>query len=133
MVSKEIAKEELKKWAEYKRIPAHKLNDETNNRIAEEIVAEIESGDLVLTDNFEWEYNLKFPIEIANTKVSQLKFKPRISQGRLDAAYKKLDMKDFGGKFVATIAVLTEQPESTIKCLDTVDASLCNAIASYFF
>jgi len=130
-VTREIAVAEFEKWTSYKRLPKNKLEDEVTKRCAEEMIAEIEEGTLSLNEAFEWEYDLKFPID--NTNITKLVFKPRISQGVLDARYKKIEAKDFGGRLIATISALTGENEGTIRCLDTSDSSLCNAIVSYFF
>lgn len=132
-VNKQTATLEFEKWVAAKKMSASKVNGDGMKSVSETIISEIEDGNLTLNENNEWVYDLKFPVKTGDTSIDRLVFKPRVQAGRLDARYKKLDMKDINGRYACIIAELTGENEGIAKSLDTEDSSLCNAIASYFF
>lgn len=131
-VSREVAVEEFKKWADFKRLKNSKL--EALKDCQDEIIESICEGILILKDNFEFEQNLNFPIgkdSDVNT-ISKLIHKPRLNVGVINANMKGIKNTDIDGRLAGYICAVTGEPSGIIKALDTTDYSLALCIAQYF-
>jgi hypothetical protein len=128
-VSPEIAKEEIEKWLDYKKVSQSKRDSFAENlKALEEAIIE---GSLVLNENFEFVQDLKFPIG-EEVRTTQLVFKPRLKESTLAVHTTGLKIDDFYGRLYATVAALTGKPRDLIKSLDTEDYSIGKNIAFFF-
>jgi len=135
----EKAKEEFEKWLEHKKIkPSRRKTYETQE---ETLVEAIADGDLVLKDDFTFEYTLLTPVETDNGEVilDKLVFKPRIRKQELINHYKGLKPDDADGRLLATMAALTDRTEAKMPItrqligkIYTEDMAVCESLAIYF-
>ena len=138
-LTKEQAKAEFDKWAEFKHL---RENKRKAFEAQEEIITEaLQYGDIVLKDDFTLEYKLIYPIQTDTGEevVSVLKFKPRIRKQDMISHYRGIKVDDADKRVLATIAALVDKSESTIPItknligkLYTEDMEICEAIAVYF-
>lgn len=128
-VSSEIAKEEVLKWLDHKKVSQSKRESFADNlKALEEAIVE---GSLVLNENFEFIQELKFPIG-EEVQTSTLTYKPRLKESTLSVHMNGVKIGDFDGRLYATVAALTGKPRDLIKALDTEDYSIGKNIAFFF-
>jgi hypothetical protein len=127
-VSLEIAKEEITRWLDFKKVSESKreVNKETIS-LLEEGVAD---GYLVVNEDHTLTHNLKFPIE-GELPIKSLTYKPRITVGELQAKNKKQGT-DLGSMIIGYAAAISSQNTGVIKKLDTDDYSITQAVALFF-
>lgn len=138
-ITREQANIEFDKWAEYRKLRDGKRKSFEQQ---EELIKEVmQTGDLVLKDDFFFEYKLNTPITNDNGDeiVSVLRFKPRIRKQDLINHYRGVKPDDVDRRLLATIAALTDKSESTLPItknligkLYTDDMEVCESIALYF-
>ncbi len=128
-VNPEIAKEEVLKWLEFKKVSQSKRDSLADNiKAIEEAIAE---GCLVLNEQCELVQQLKFPIE-SEISTSTLTYKPRLKESTLAVHMTGVKITDFDSRIYATVAALTGKPRDLIKSLDTEDYSIGKNIAFFF-
>jgi hypothetical protein len=128
-VSKEVAGSEIERWLDYKKSSEAQRVSYADQ--IEQLSNAIESGDLVLNEDFSFTYKLKFDTG-GEEPVKELKFKPRISIGSLQKSLEGVKTSDADGRITAYIAALTGQPKGVIRALDTADYSIPQAIVVFF-
>jgi hypothetical protein len=128
-VNPEIAKAEVEKWLDYKKVSQNKKESYADNiKALEEAIVE---GYLSLDDNFNFVQQLKFPIE-SEVSTSVLTFKPRLKESQVSLHLTGVKIGDFDGRLYAYVAALTGKPKDLIKALDTEDYSIGKNIAFFF-
>ena len=131
-ISKEVALKEVQKWLDYKKVDVETIDD--IDKQIDALALSISKGYLVLTKDFSWEHNLKFPIEKEGGAVacSKLVYKPRLKLSEVERATERVDMKSSFQLIRAYITALTGQNSGIIKNLDTADQKIATAIALFF-
>ncbi len=129
MVVIEVAKQEVEKWLDYKKVSPKKRESYADNIDA--LAESISEGFLVLTENFEFELTLKFPFG-TDVKTEKLTFKPRLAVGEAQNYLQGVKATDIDGRMLAYVAALTVKPKELIKKLDTDDFSVCQNIVLFF-
>jgi len=130
MINKDTAKEEITRWLDYKKIrPAER---ESNDIFIERLISAIESEQLVLTENYELDFTLAFPVEGDGVTLTKATFKPRMSALDRERATKGIGSGDGYGRINAIAAELCGQPRGIVKKLDTEDYKIVEAIAVFF-
>jgi hypothetical protein len=130
MINKETAKEEIKKWLDYKKIrPADR---ESNDVFIDRLISAFESGQLVLTDDMDLEFEFAFPVQGEGTNFTKATFKPRMSALERESATKGITAGDGYGRINAIAAELCGTPRGIMKKLDTEDYKIVESIAVFF-
>lgn len=128
-VTPEIAKAEVEKWLDFKKVSHTKRDSYADNiKALEEAIVE---GYLSLDDNHELIQQLKFPIG-SEVETSELKYKPRLKESTVSLHLTGVKIGDFDGRLYAYVAALTGKPKDLIKSLDTEDYSIGKNIAFFF-
>lgn len=126
-VTLEQAKKEFETWFEAKRLPSY-LKDKKSDDI-DVIVNAIQEGNLVLNEDNTFTQVLAFPTE----RVSELKYRFRVSEGELAAGLKGIKVDDLVGQMpIGYVSVLTGEVRGNIRALDTADLTVGKAIAAFF-
>lgn len=125
---------EIDRWLDYKKVTQNKRKDAKDS--TEVLVEAVKCGDLVLNhDTMELELILKFPIKGTEQPIkeySSLRFKPRVTVGQINQRLRGVKATDSDQRLVSYVAAITSQPTALIEKLDTVDAGICQAIATFF-
>ncbi len=74
---------------------------------------------------------LKFPLD-GEIPVKELKYKPRVNIGTIQAHLQGVKATDADGRILAYIAALTGSVKAVIKNLDTEDHAIGQSIALFF-
>jgi hypothetical protein len=133
LISFDIANSEFQKWADAKRLPQSALNKHEEDK--EIIIEAIQKGYLSLDDELCFVHKLSFPLNINSEgdKLSELRYKFRVTKGELSASTKGLRADNLVGEMsTCYISCLTEQPRSLIRALDSTDSGLAEHIAAFF-
>lgn len=126
----EVAKLEVEKWLDYKKIRSGKRQSLTDNiESLEEAICE---GIIVLDDKMNLVHHLLFPLEKEDDKVEILTYKPRIKLETLHIHLQGVKPGDADGRITAYIAAVSGQTKGLIKKLDTEDSGIAQAIALFF-
>lgn len=129
VMNEELAKTEVQKWLEHKRVKPRKI--ESNEASIEELENGFADGSLVLNpETHEIDLHLLFPI---GDNVNKLTFKPRINVGQVHQRLREVKTGDVDGRIKAYISTLTNQPTNIIGSMDTEDYNLASSIAIFFF
>jgi hypothetical protein len=131
-VAREVAEKEFDRWFESKKLPNTRREGKDAESIVNEIVNAIEEGYLVVSDENEMIYSLKFPVGNADKQIDKLTFVNRISAGTLQAKTNYVKSDDQQGRSIATIAALTGEVGGTIRALDSVDFGLAMSITVFY-
>lgn len=128
-ITPEIAREEVSKWLDYKRVGTVKReqNKDSINKIAEAI----SDGSLILEDKFIFVQTLKFPTE-GEASLTSLRYRPRIQVKDIQKSTKGATSEDPQGIIIGYICTLTAQPLAIIQALDSEDYGIAQAIAVFF-
>jgi hypothetical protein len=128
-IVEEVAKVEIDKWLEYKKIDDDEREAQAAN--IEKITKAIMHGRLVLnTDSMEFTQTLKFPI--TNDKIETLTYKPRIKMSEVQRRLQGVKGNDADGRVLAYISTLTGKQKPILQDMDSVDYDLAQAIAIFF-
>lgn len=128
-ISLEIAKSDIDKWLDYKRINSNKRED--YKVFIDNLIAAIQDGCLVLDDEMKLKYELLFPIG-ENGAITHITFSPRLLIEKKNAALKGVAPSDADGRLSAIIQALTSQSKGVINQMDTEDFAVCQSIAVFF-
>ena len=128
-ITPEIAKLEIEKWLDFKKISNEKRIDKADQ--IEALEREICDGVLVMDDNFVFKQTLKFPFG-DEVKITELSYKPRISVGVVHAHLANVKAQDVDGRILAYVAALTAQPKKLIQGMDSEDYGTAQNIAVFF-
>lgn len=132
-VSMDVAQKEVEKWLDFKKTSPS--NRETNSDMIEVLADAISEGVLVLdTEEYFFTQKFKFPIadDNGNTVLSELKYKPRITESQLLPFLKGVKPTDIRATINGYVCALTGQNSGMIRKLDTEDKRIPNAIAIFF-
>lgn len=129
VVSKEVAKAEIDKWLDYKKVGDRKREALESN--IEALCDAICDGVLVVDDKFNLVQKLLFPIGV-ETIISELTFKPRMTMASVHNHLNGVKSTDADGRMCAWIAALTSKPKDIIKALETEDYAIGQTIAGFF-
>jgi hypothetical protein len=125
----EIARQEVEKWLEYKRVGASKR--EAYKDAIDSLVDAVAFGQLTLEDDYHFVQHLDFPIE-GDEPIEELKFKPRIKVKEIYSKMRGVKAGDADGRVMALIAALTGKPSAMVGMLETSDYSVSQNIALFF-
>lgn len=129
-LNRESAEAEVNSWLDYKKISDKKRESYKDN--IESLIDAMVEGILTLDDKEKViTQGLKFPIG-EEMKVSELKYRPRITVGMVQAHMAGVKATDADGRITAYVAALTSQPKELIKKLDTEDNAVAQSIAIFF-
>lgn len=128
-LSPEVAMQEVGRWLDHKRVSESKRqsNEEAIKVMAEEMAA----GNLILDDQYNLVYSLRFPIS-AEQPTTKLTFKPRLKLGTVYSHLQGVKPTDADGRLFAYAAALTGNPKEMIKNLDVDDWSMVQAVVVFF-
>jgi len=125
-VSKEVAKQEVDKWLDFKRVKARKRK--SNEDSIETMIESFEDGTLIL-DEKTHEIKLKLEWEVGGKK--ELIFQPRLKM--IDIHSRLKQTKNADERIMAYICALTGQNTGVIGQCDPEDYSIAQTIAIFFF
>lgn len=128
-VSRDVAKKEVDKWLDYKRVSDKKRETYEDN--IETLTDAIAAGDLILDENHSLIQKLVFPIK-SEQPVNELEYKARLKVSTVHTHLNGVKSTDADGRICAYVAALTSKPKDVIKGLDTEDYSIAQAIAVFF-
>jgi len=130
-VSREVAEADFQKWLDFKRVKEKKRVDSKQQE--EELINAIEEGQLVVDTDFNLVLKLDFPLSHEGTiTVSELKFKPRITVGEINAKLKGVSQNSADDRIVAYVSALTNSSLSVINKLEVEDYRIASSIVIYF-
>lgn len=130
-VDKPTAISVFESWLEHKKVPEKKRD--SLKAFGENIVDAIESGNLILDDDFYFHLTLNFPIGEGEKSVKTLKFKPRINATMRQPYKTGLKGDDFETQTLITLCTLTDISVGIIRSLDdTADRPMADSIALFF-
>lgn len=128
VISEEVAKAEVKKWLDAKKIGKTKRDSHTYQ--IETLVSAICDGVLVLNDKNQWVQTLSFPLE--DLALNKLTFKSRMTANENISASARAE----GNSLLVMscfISELTGEPSELIRKLDSVDYGISAAIGIFFY
>jgi len=128
-VSQEIARQDINKWLDYKKI-SPKRRDELKENI-DKLVDNVSEGVLIVTDKFELTQDLLFPLGIDGA-IKKLTYKPRLKQIDISKKIQGNKGTDVGTYVRSYVCALTDQPAGIIGELDSEDYNIANSIAVFF-
>jgi hypothetical protein len=129
-VLEEVAREEVEKWLEYKKVSARKREQLADN--IESLVDYISDGSLTLDqETMAFKQQLLFPLG-NNRQIEVLVYQPRLNLKDLSLQNKGVSAQDQNGRIMAIVAGLTGQPKAITGTMDSEDASIAQAIAVFF-
>lgn len=129
-ISEEIARQEVDKWLDYKRVSEEKRAD--NEAAINGIVAAVANGSLIISDQgHEITHVLMFPIG-TNEDVKELTYKARLSLKERNKRTKGVKPTDTGDYIAAIIAALAGDNKAVIEEMDTEDYNIVQNIALFF-
>lgn len=128
-VSADVAKKDIDKWLDYKRVKETKR--ESYKEQIESLVDSVADGDLVLSEEHELVQTLRFPLD-GELALTELKYKPRLKVSTIHTHLNGVKSTDADGRICAYVAALTSKPKAVIKGLDTEDYSIAQSVAVFF-
>jgi len=131
-VSAEIARQDVERWLDFKRVSAKKRAAVADT--IEAIAEAIEQGTLVVNDDCSITHKLIFPIENSEGQqtVEELKYKARVTTEAISIRMRDVKLTDAHGMFIAYASALTNQSTALIKKLDTEDFRVAQSIVTFF-
>jgi hypothetical protein len=129
VVVKEVAKAEVEKWLDYKKVGGTKRENFKDS--IDTLAGFISDGSLTLKEDKTFEQALKFPIGSGGS-ITKLEYKPRIAMSVVNEKLKGVAATDADGRLLAYTAALTGQPKNIIKELDTEDNAVAQAVVVFF-
>ncbi len=132
VVSLDIARIELEKWLDYKKVSEAKK--ESSKESIDLLVDAISNGSLVLADNLSLIQTLDFPIKDKDGRdaYKTLEFKPRLTVGDVHSNLQGIKATDAAGFIIGYVAALISQPKEFVRKLDVQDYGIAQAIALFF-
>ena len=132
VVDRDTAALDIERWLDHKKVSSRKREQRKDE--IESLIAEVQDGTLVVDDNCNLVYSLKFSIsdEGGSVAVDELKFKPRLRASDLEPYLKGVKATDADGRVRAYVCALTNKPVGIVSKLDTEDKSIAENIALFF-
>jgi len=126
-VNFETATKEVEKWLDFKKIKPRRR--EQLQALIDTLVDSVQVGQLVLEDEMSFRMTLDFPV----AEMSELKFKPRITDAELSKYKRNIKGADaWDTQQLVLLCGLTEQTTEIIKRMDTNDRNTADAIIIFF-
>ena len=132
IVTAEEAREQVKRWLDFKRVPEHKrqIHDDSISVLE----GAITDGILSVDDNHFLRHVLLFPLTAADgTEITVLKYRPLLSlaalKQRFGKTYVKVEAHTVIGNYAAA---LTDRLVSEIDQIDTEDKAITEAIVCFY-
>lgn len=125
-ISEEQAVKEVDSWLDFRKVSDSKRV--INRNSIYHLVMGIMEGNLILTEEFNFEQTLKFPIG----DVKKLVYKPRLEMGSVAETLKGVLATDSIGNTLAYGAALTGTAMSIMKKLNSEDYPLVDHISFFF-
>lgn len=131
-ISLDLATLEFEKWLDFKKIKDRKR--EANKDQEEILIDAIKNNNLIISEDFNLEYNLEFPLknDDGDATLESLSFKPRLKVFEINNKMKGVKSNDVDGRVLGYIAASTGKNTGLLKKLDTEDYSIAQAIIMYF-
>lgn len=117
----ELARETVNSWLDYKKV-RQSTRDEYAD-IIDYLCDAVQSGELVLSEDFKFTYKLSFPTGVDN-QVTELTFKSRINDNELSKFIKGVKATDNRNMMWGYAAALTVTSRGFIKTLDSIDLQM---------
>jgi hypothetical protein len=131
LVNIELAKAEVKKWLDHKKISEKKREKNQDN--IEALVEAIVDGHLALNETkFTFTHTLKFPTG-ENGQLTKLEYKSRLEVKEIQMQMQGIKSTDLHGIIISYACALTGKPRGVIAALDSEDYAIVQGIASFFF
>jgi hypothetical protein len=129
MVALEVAKKDVDKWLEYKKISDTKKESYADN--ISTLVNAVADGALIVNEDFTLKHELKFPLE-NEIKTTSLEYKPRLQMKQIHQHTQGIKSNDIDGRIAAYIAALSGKPKAVVVSLDSEDYAIAQAVAVFF-
>lgn len=127
VVTEKIAKEEVLKWLDLRKVKDSKRDDTLVDYLVESFI----DGELVLCEDLVLTQKLAFPLEFEKKEsINELSWQPRIRFKDVD--FRNVKSGDTRGQMNCYAAAATKQPRAIIEALDTCDHSLTQTITTFF-
>lgn len=131
-LSYEIASGEVSAWLNRKKIPQHKRDKHKD--AVESLEEAVASGQMVIDESGQIKYSLQFPVkDNEGDEITELSFKPRLTAESIAVRMKNVEPGDIDRRIMAYVQALTGKSSQIIGQLDTVDLTVCQHIASFFY
>jgi hypothetical protein len=133
VVSYDVAKKEIEKWAEAAFIESEESGEDNKNSF-EPLIKAVVKGHLRVSEDGVLTQFLKFPIG-DSMPIKELTYRNRITAGELQKRMSNLSIKssDIDGRILCFISLLTTQPFAMVGKIDQRDYGVASTIASFFF
>lgn len=129
-INKDQAKKEVDKWLEAKRVKQSMIEESIDS--IEQLADEVADGFLILNEEDNtWTQKLVWPLG-NNETVTELVYKPRITDLDINKYSKGIKTNDFRGQINAVTCALTDQPMGIINKLDTEDRRTARSLSGFF-
>lgn len=132
-VNLDIAVDNVNQWLNHKKISQNKR--ESLQGMIDNLVGAVADGNLVLMEDMKLRHILVFPLEdeMGNSSLTELVYKPRLSDAQLEPYKKSVKGSDFDSSLKRTILALTGQSLGVINLLDgSTDRQIAESIAVFF-
>lgn len=133
VVSEEVAKRDVEKWLDYKRISS--ADREEFKDSIKSLVSGVMEGTVRVTDDFHIEVDLSWPIDPGvGQEIKTLSLKPRIQARQISERIEKMKVSagNADGRLKAILCELSGQSSGIIGMLDTTDLRMCNNVVIFF-
>lgn len=128
-VTIELATQEVTKWLDFKRLSNQRREDKKDS--IDVLIGAMVDGTVVIDDG-NITQTLKIPVTEGDQGAQELKYKARLSAGQIQACLQGSKIGDGYGVIIALASVLTGYPKALIKCIDSEDMTVVQAIANFF-
>lgn len=128
-VSEEVAREEVEKWLEYKKVTTKKR--EAFAEAIQTLADYICEGLLTLEEGCIFKQKLLFPLGNGGS-IPELSYQPRVQIKDLSSQSKGVPNTDQKARVAAIVSSLTGVAKGIIVTMDSEDADVAQAIALFF-
>jgi len=131
-IPRDLAAIEIDKWLDFKRLTESKR--ETSQDNIDLMIECIETGTLILREDFVLEHKLVFPIKNSDGQVTveMVEYKPRLMLRDINNKMKGVKVTDSDARLLGYLSALTGKPPGVLGAMDTVDNSIAQSIVSFF-
>jgi len=130
-ISPEMAKGEVQKWLELRRLKKSKI-DSSKEMI--EVLEDAFLNNLLILEDDKLIQKLEFPLinEKGEITIKELVYTKRLTQQKITQATEGISASNFNAILSAYVSAITAQPKAIIGALDTDDFATSRAIATFF-
>lgn len=129
IINKDQAKKEVDRWLEAKKVKQSAILESADS--IDQLADDVADGFLVLNEDNKWIQKLVWPLG-NNGQVTELIYKPRITDLDISKYSKGIKPQDFRGQINAVTCALTDQPMGIINKLDTEDRRTARSLSGFF-